>query len=104
MIGATIERTSIRETPGGVVVRSLAANTQVAYIEDIGSWYKVTAVDGYAQSGYINARSVKASAVVTPPPVDPPIDPLPPVTVTGAVHTIVVRDDGKISLDGLGYE
>ena len=67
MTGTTTERTTIRATPGGDVVRTLAAGTKLDFTLDIVSWYKVNSVEGTAQAGYINARSVKVD-VFTPPP------------------------------------
>lgn len=88
MTGTTTETTTIRATPGGDVIRTLKANTKINFNIDIGSWYKVVSVEGVAQAGYINARSVKVD-VYTPPPPPPP---------AGKVVTniITVYDDGSI--------
>ena len=86
MNGTTIERTTIRATPGGNVVRTLAAGTKIDFNTDIGSWYKVNSVEGAAQAGYINARSVKVT-VYTPPP---------PVATKVVTNIITVYDDGSI--------
>lgn len=101
-IAVTIERAAIRATPGGDVVRSVPAGTTVAVEADLGAWYKVIAVEGSAQAGYINGRSIKITATTPPPPPPPP--PVDPAPVTGAVHTIHVRTDGTLSVDGLDYE
>lgn len=101
--GITIERTSIRSTPNGDIVRSLPAGMSLTFTADLGSWLHVYSADGRPQGGYVNARSVKiTSEVATPPPVDPQLPPA--VTPSGAVHSILVRADGKINIDGLGYE
>jgi len=86
MIGTTTERTTIRATPGGDVVRTLATGTKIDFNTDIGSWYKVNSVEGTAQAGYINARSVKVD-VYTPPP---------PVVTKTVTNIITVYDDGSI--------
>lgn len=86
MTGTTTERTTIRATPGGDVVRTLAAGTKIDFTLDIGSWYKVNSVEGVAQAGYVNARSIKIDTVAPPPPV---------VTKT-VTNIITVYDDGSI--------
>ena len=88
MTGTTTERTSIRATPGGEVVRQLAAGTKIDFNIDIGSWYKVNSVDGKAQAGYINARSVKVDVFIPPPP--------PPPAGKVVTNIITVYDDGSI--------
>ena len=86
MNGITTERTTIRATPGGDVVRTLAAGTKIDFTLDIGSWYKVNSVEGVAQAGYINGRSIKVD-VFTPPP---------PVVTKTVTNIITVYDDGSI--------
>ena len=87
MNGTTIERTTIRSTPGGDVVRTLPAGAKVEFTLGIGSWHKVISAEGVARSGYINARSVKVDVYTPPPPVPTP------KTVT---NIITVYDDGSI--------
>lgn len=86
MTGITTERTTIRATPGGDVVRTLASGTKIDFTLDIGSWYKVNSVEGTAQSGYINARSVKVDVIAPPPPVATKV----------ITNIITVYDDGSI--------
>lgn len=86
MNGTTIETTTIRSTPGGDVVRTVKANTKLDITLDIGNWYKVNSVDGVAQAGYINGRSVKIT--ITPPP--------PPVLTKTVTNIITVYNDGSI--------
>lgn len=86
MIGITIERATIRATPGGDVVRTLAAGTKLDFTFDLGSWYKVNSVEGTAQAGYVNARSIKIDTVAPPPPVATKI----------VTNIITVYDDGSI--------
>lgn len=87
MTGTTTETTTIRATPGGDVIRTLKAGTKINFNIDIGSWYKVTSVEGVAQAGYINARSVK---------VDPATPPPPPPAGKVVTNIITVYDDGSI--------
>lgn len=90
MNGITLERTSIRATPGGEQIRSIPIGTRITFDIDIGSWYKVLAVDGFAQAGYVNARSVRVDTVVTPPP--------PPPTGKHITNIIDVYSDGTINV------
>ncbi len=86
MNATTIETTTIRVTPGGEVVRTVKANTKIDITLDIGNWYKVNSVEGGAQAGYINGRSVKIT--IAPPP--------PPVLTKTVTNIITVYDDGSI--------
>lgn len=86
MNATTIETTTIRVTPGGDVVRTVKANTKLDITLDIGNWYRVNSVEGIAQAGYINGRSVKVD-VYTPPP---------PVNTKVVTNIITVYDDGSI--------
>ena len=87
MNGTTIETATIRATPGGDVIRTVKANTKLDITLDIGNWYKVNSVDGVAQAGYINGRSVKIT-ITTPPP--------PPVLTKTVTNIITVYNDGSI--------
>jgi hypothetical protein len=90
MNGETTERTSIRSTPGGVVTGILQAGTIIAFTQE-GNWAKL----GGSRTGYVNMRSVRIIAEPPPPP---------PVPSTKVVHTLLIDEQGRISLDGLPYE
>lgn len=85
MNGVTIERTSIRATPGGDVIETIGAGANLVFDATIGNWYRMVSLNGVAQGGYINSRSVKVVTVVTPPP------DVPPVVVTEFPHFARVR-------------
>ena len=93
MNGVTIDRTPIRSTPGGDIVRSIPGGTPVTFTAELGSWLHVYSVDGQPQGGYINAKSVKVTGdvVVTPPPVTPP-------TGKRVTNIIDVYSDGTINV------
>lgn len=100
MNGVTIDRTAIRSTPGGDIVRSIPAGMSLTFTAELGSWLHVFTVDGKPQGGYVNTKSVRVtSGEVVTPPVDPPVIP-----TTNVTHVILVNDTGKISTDGLPYE
>ena len=91
MNGTTIERTSIRATPGGDVLGNIPANIAITFTPDIGGWLRLSSVDGVARLGYVNTRSVKVLDTVTPPPVTPP-------TGKRITNIIDVYSDGSINV------
>lgn len=90
MNGITIERTVIRPTPTADAIGNIPANTPITFDVDLGSWLRLTSVNGAQRAGYVNARSVK----ITPAPPPPP----PPPAGKTITNIITVYDDGSISI------
>ena len=95
MNGKITEKTSVRSTAGGDVIGMLAVGTFIVFTQE-GNWAKL----GGSRTGYVNMRSVQVLA--SDPDVPPP--PPPPPTSLKVVHTILVDELGRVSLDGLPYE
>ena len=91
MTGTTIERTTIRATPGGDVVGTIPAQTQITFTPQLGSWLLLSSAGGVARTGYVNARSVKMEPTPPPPPDTPPAG----KTIT---NVITVYNDGSVSI------
>jgi hypothetical protein len=90
MNGTTIERTIIRDAPGGDPIGSIPPQTQITFTQQ-GTWLLLSSAGGAARTGYVNARSVKFEQ--TPPPPPPPDTPPAGTTVT---NIIKVYSDGSI--------
>ena len=90
MNGITTERTTIRATPGGDVVGTIPAQTQITFTPQLGSWLLLSSAGGVARTGYVNARSVKMEPTPPPPPPDTP------PTGTTVTNIIKVYSDGSI--------
>ena len=91
MNGTTIERTTIRATPGGDVVGTIPAQTQITFTQE-GMWLLLSSAGGAARTGYVNARSVKIEQTPPPPPPD-----TPPAGKT-ITNVITVYNDGSVSI------
>ena len=88
--GITTERTPIRSTPAGdEVIGSIPKDAAITAQDNSGQWLALVSVNGRAQGGFINARSVKIGTV-TPPP--------PPPTDKRVTNIITVYNDGSISI------
>ena len=88
--GITTERTPIRSIPAGdEVIGSIPKDATITANDNSGQWLSLVSVNGRAQGGYINARSVKIGTVTTPPP--PPTD-------KRVTNIITVYNNGSISI------
>lgn len=99
--GVTLERTSIRSTPGGdTIIGSIPKDTPITANDGLGSWMKLITINGVPKGGYVNSRSIKITAVITEPPPDTPPPP-PPTTNPKVLRTIQILDDFKFIIDGI---
>ncbi len=74
--GITTERTPIRSTPAGdEVIGSIPKDATITANDNSGQWLALVSVNGRAQGGFINARSVKIGTAPPPPPDDPNLTP-----------------------------